>query len=105
MATTKINVYSKTDGKPRRKIVVDEFSYTVTTTGGEAVVTLPGSRTYSSTDFMRVDANGIKINSGLEYTRGVGEANTTITAAACNMFPDGKFPENCVLGFELYSTN
>jgi hypothetical protein len=101
--TTKIYITGKTDRKPRREIIVDEFSYTVSTTGGESIVTLPGGRSYDIiNDFIRVMANGIKIKSGVEYTK---SATTTITAVNCDMFPGGKFPKNCILDFELYSTN
>jgi hypothetical protein len=103
MGTIYLN--SQTDGKPRRKLVVDEFSYTVTTVGGEATVTLPGSRSYTPNDHMTVYANGIKIKNAVEYDRGTNPTNTTITGVVNPMFPDGKFPKNCVLDFELFTTN
>jgi hypothetical protein len=54
---------------------------------------------------MTVYANGIKINNGVEYDRGTDPSNTTITGKVNAMFPDGKFPKNCRLDFELFTTN
>jgi hypothetical protein len=101
MAIRKIYLTNQTDFKPRRQISVDEFSYTVVTVGGEASVTLPGSRTYDTTNSMlRVYANGLKIIADRHYTR---NGSTTILASTCAEFPGGKFPKGCVLDFELYT--
>jgi hypothetical protein len=98
-----IYLTNSSDNKPRRQILVDEFSYTVSTPSGESSVTLPGSRTYDTTnDHMVVYANGIKINVGVEYLR---SSSTQISCNVNAMFPDGKFPDNCVLDFELFTLN
>lgn len=98
-----IYLTGRTDKRPRKEIWVDDFSFTVTTTGGDALVTLPGGRTYDVTnDYLNVYANGIKLVAGREYTR---SSDTTITAVANAMFPDGKFPKNCILDFELFLLN
>ena len=98
-----IPLINETSRKPQRKIDVDEFSYTVSTGSGEAVITLPGSRSYNTTlDHMVVLANGLKIFSGVEYSK---SSSTTITAETCDMFPDGNFQKNCKIDFELYKIN
>lgn len=100
---TNIRLTNATDGKPRRLIEVDEFGLTVSTGSGAAEITLPGGRTYNTgSDYIVVHANGVKIFSGEEYTK---SSSTTITAATCAMFPDGKFQQDCKLDFELYTTN
>lgn len=99
----KIYLSGKTDLRPRREVQVDEFSYTVVSASGESPITLPGSRTYDTVnDYLVVYANGIKLVEGTHYTRA---STTTIAAVIVDMFPDGKFPKNCVLDFELYKTN
>jgi hypothetical protein len=95
-----ISLINNTDRKPRRKILVDEFSYTVSTSSGEEIIILPGSRTYSSDEHLIVRANGLKIHSGVEYNR---YSETAIQARDCAMFPDQKFPNGCVLSFEQFS--
>lgn len=102
MGITKIFLTNQSDNKPRRELQVDEFSYTISTSSGEAIVTLPGGRSYNTDDYLVVDANGLKIYSGVDYTR---SSSTTITAVTGEMFPEGKFPQNCVLNFEKVSTN
>lgn len=100
MAIRTISLVDSTTSKPRRQIQVDEFTYNVSTSGGEASVTLPGGRTYDTTNTMlRVFANGLKISANVHYTR---NSTTTILASTCTMFPDGKFPQGCDLDFELY---
>lgn len=98
----KIFLTGTNDKKPRREIQVDEFSYTVSTTSGESVITLPGGRTYTSDDYLTVKANGLKITSGVHYNR---SSSTTITGVNSEPFPGGVFPDKCRLDFELYTTN
>ena len=94
-------IYLQNDNhKPIKAISVDEFYYTITTSSGEAIVTLPESREYTSDDYLRVEANGIKLVTDVEYER---NSSTTIQAKTCDMFSDGKFPKNCKLYFELYT--
>jgi len=100
--TKKIYLHGQTDGRPRREIVVDEFSYTVGGTA-ESVVTLPGSRNYDTVnEHMNVFYNGLRIVSPTDYTR---SSSTTITAVDGSRFPGGEFPANSRLDFELYTTN
>lgn len=95
-----IALTSAVDGRPRKKVSVDEFIYTVSTPGGESSVTLPDGRTFDSSDFLNVFSNGLKMDIDVEY-----EINdsTSINAKTCAMYSDGKFPYGCVLSFELYT--
>lgn len=101
--TKKIYLTGSSDGRPRREIIIDEFSYFVGTSSGESVVTLPGGRSYTTgSDYMAVFSNGLKIVSPYDYTR---SSSTTITAVDGSRFPGGEFPASGRLDFELFKTN
>lgn len=77
-------------------------TYTVTTVGGESIVTLPNGGTHSDDDkTLKVWGNGVLLAPNVDYTEGPTVA--MITAKVGEMFSDGKFPEDMVLRFRIES--
>jgi len=75
--------------------------YEVSTGGGEAAITLPGSQEYvQDKKTLQVECNGVTLEIDQDYTE---SSTTDVTATVCEMFPDGKFPYRARMHFRIES--